>query len=308
MVQTFRNKILSSVFIIAFLGLGYWGYQKYYPVLTSPCNKPLTYSIGSFGNKFNISKDDFNSALKSAEAIWETASNRDLFEETADGKVKVNLVYDYRQQAIDRLKSLGITIDTTKKSYDSLKVQYDAKLAVYNTDKSQLTSLTTQYNSLKAKYEQDLKAYNNSRRPTQAQYDQLRKEQDQINSLINQINAKQTELQKAADDVNAVANILNQVAAQLNLNVDAYNQVGQSTGSEFQEGLYTSDSSGQNINIYEFQNHDELVRVLAHELGHALGMDHVDDPDAIMYRLNQSKNEIPTAADLAELKNVCKIK
>lgn len=49
------------------------------------------------------------------------------------------------------------------------------------------------------------------------------------------------------------------------------------------------------------------MRVLAHELGHALGLDHVDDKEAIMYQLNQGDNLTLSEADIKALKTKCGI-
>jgi len=84
-----------------------------------------------------------------------------------------------------------------------------------------------------------------------------------------------------------------------------YNTTNFSNGEEFEEGEYIRDASGQRINIYEFGNETDLIRVLTHELGHALGLKHVTDPGAIMYELNQSDNEALTEADIRELSSMC---
>ena len=41
-------------------------------------------------------------------------------------------------------------------------------------------------------------------------------------------------------------------------------------------------------------------------MGHAVGIDHVGDPEAVMYKLNMGENLTATATDLAELNKVCR--
>ncbi len=83
--------------------------------------------------------------------------------------------------------------------------------------------------------------------------------------------------------------VINGIASNLNLDVVNYNNAGDVLGKEFNEGLYEKRNNRETITIFHFNNHDRLVRVLAHELGHALGLEHNNNPQALMYRLNQSK-------------------
>jgi len=69
---------------------------------------------------------------------------------------------------------------------------------------------------------------------------------------------------------------------------------------QFDKGVF----DGKTINIYEFASDEDLRVTIAHELGHALGLAHNNDPKALMYPMMKEqdlKNFRLTTADLAML-------
>ena len=75
---------------------------------SAPCEQSIMYTIGTFDGRFGLSRQTFLSVIKEAETIWEKPVGKDLFAYADDGSLKINLIYDYRQQATSKLKSLGI--------------------------------------------------------------------------------------------------------------------------------------------------------------------------------------------------------
>ena len=266
------KKFLEIVLIVVLFVIGFQYRDELAkfvrPFFTSvPCKEPIPYTLNTFDQEFNISKTYFLSALSDAEAIWEKSAEVDLFTYEPTSSVynvlKINLIYDYRQQATSKLAGLGITVQNNRASYDALKTKF--------------TSLKTELAKAESEYK------------------------------LSKSEATRKKINEMVDEINSMVVVLNRLATTLNLAVEKYNTIGASRGESFEEGVYMQEGLSRQIDIYEFSNRDKLVRVLAHELGHALGLGHVEDKKAIMYEFNQGNNKALTTSDIEALKSKCDI-
>lgn len=160
----------------------------------------------------------------------------------------------------------------------------------------------------------------------QAQRDQLSKDFEQLNQQriswmrienengpnrqrieqqYQQLKAQAQQLDHDIAELKDKNNQYNQQVEQHNQNIDAYNinvnHLNQRfPAREFHKGIY----NGKRIEIYQFDTRDDLRLTIAHELGHALGLEHNQDPQALMYPVmkdQQLQNFRLSAADLALL-------
>lgn len=289
---------------------------------TAPCSSPIVYSLGTLDTQFGVTRAQFLKDIAAATHIWEDPYGKNFFEyaddvststgttygATAKNILTINFLYDYRQKATDTMSTIGTTITANKATYDALKQKYADLTATYNAQKAQIDSQLTSYNSQKSAYDQKVQYWNTHGGAPRAEYAALEQERQALDAQANAINSGEAALNTLGESINSTVSIINRIASELNLNVDKYNTVGATTGEQFDEGEYIRDDKGQRINIYQFNDREKLIRVLAHELGHSLGLDHVLDPEAIMYAQNEGAGGALTADDRAELAKVCQIK
>lgn len=269
--------------------------------LQHPFDTRLRYKIGHIDPRFNISNEQLRNIAQQATDIWFMGTEKQFFVYDPNAKLTINLFYDQRQ-ADTVARNTQITQIEQRRAYtdaEQLKLnQYESELTFY---KQQIDQLKTNYKNKLDSYNHYVKYYNQSQQSgSQAdlahlklQKQQLQYEQQQLQQQIDEFNQKVAVLNIQVDTVN-------QMNQQFNQSVDEFNR--RFKPRLFDKGLF----NGHEINIYEFQSNDDLRLTLAHEFGHALGLNHSEDPLSLMHPVlgqQNFKNFTLTDADLALLQN-----
>lgn len=249
----------------------------------SPCDTPRTYRIGSIDPKYNLTHDQFLERVNQSEEIWETEIGKDLFLYVPEGDIEINLVYDQRSLLSRQINDLNSKV---KEQQSAL----DPKIADYKRRASEFRSKIDQLNN-------DIEFWNNKGGAPPDEYEKLK--------------SRQASLQQEADSLRSEAETLNQSTDEFNAQVGQLHQTVSTFNTALQykpeEGEYIYDNGQETINIYFDNSQTELVHTLAHELGHALGIPHNNDPLSIMYP-QTSEAVALTDNDRAGLEKACEEK
>lgn len=328
MFSFFKSFVLYALAAVsasfAVLTGGYFGNhiqtaQSIPPAVSSsaPCVSPITYTLGTFDTQFGLTKGQFLDDINQAAEIWDKpfdktffvpASSTDPSADTA-GDLKINLIYDYRQQATDAMNAVGSSIDDETTVYSALKAKYDSLNAAYMQEKAALTTVESNFQTEQNNYNQTVDYWNSRGGAPSAEYATLTGEKNTLESQAAAITQDENALNGTVATINDTASTINKYVVLLNSEATQYNSIASTTGEEFDEGEYVEDATGHHIDIFQYSTQTKLIRVLAHELGHSLGLGHsYTNPQAIMYPLNQGTNLSLAPEDISALDKVCEIK
>lgn len=280
-------QLILSIILVAFFSI--YSIRLFQPqlwnealqLIKQPCSEPLTYKIGFIDERYQISQNQFQKELEQAERIWEESLGRDLFSYNPGGDITVNFIYDERQQLESKASSLESGLTQKKQELLPAEQSYKEKVDDFKKRSEELNSR--------------IEYWNNQGGAPPEEYEKLLKQQSDLKAELEEINSLVAKLNKSVFEYNSQVGILNQT-------VENLNQVLQ---FKPEEGIF--DPNLDKIDIFLIVNKNELIHTLAHEFGHALGVEHNNNRKSIMFPYTTSLLET-SSEDIEALQNICNSK
>ncbi|MFW6202470.1 MAG: hypothetical protein ACOC8B_07820, partial [Gemmatimonadota bacterium] len=284
----FTNRLSAWLVMIALGGVlavlvrdGVPGFDRLAGREVNPCVESLRWRVGHIDPRFELSREELRESVETAIGVWETAAGRTFFEhDTVDGW-PIELVYDDRQ-------ALRSDRDSRRERLEARDAEIGRREREHAREVRELRRAREGYHRRVAGLREEVRLHN----ATVERWNERGGAPPAVRSRLDDrtatIEAERAELGRLADSLERRTATLEAEAEAIERAIDELNalarEYGESAPDTMRSGSFSETvvtraglrvRTERRLTIYQFGSRSELVRVLTHELGHALGLDHL---------------------------------
>ncbi len=260
---------------------------------TVPCAVPLEWRIADVDPRFEVDDSTAGFAVEEAASLWERAVDRQLFSHEPGKGLPVRFVFDDRQALLQvrrqlqrDLEDAGRRLEARRTELGGLRDTFREALAEHEERSVTLQRQLEDYDAAVRRWNarggapDSVRADLHRRRADlQAERRSLEKQQQEMRALQEWFRAQTEALNQRIRDQNRRAEALQREFPVVATEAGRY---GESVRRRNGEVV----SVEREVLVFRFSGMNELVLLLAHELGHALGLGHSGVRGSVMHEVS----------------------
>ena len=265
--------------------------------LSSKPQFPLHWRVAAIDPRFGVTSDQVREAVEKAAHTWEKAAHKELFEYDPTAGFPVQLIYDRRQEIIDGQKAAKVELDAADRDLKAAKKQSKSTEQEFLAGKERVRAMQRQLDEAIASYNHRVGSWNSGGGAPDDAANELEQERQGLEVAQNKVASAEDDLRELRKEAVDAIDRYNVLVEQYNAKAVKLNAKFHTAGTAVIGECRRAGPNVDSVTIYAFKDTNHLAILLAHELGHAIGVEHVPGDTSIMSAVEKGKR-YPTSLEL----------